>query len=44
MKGIPSLPLPSVMEYIDLPFQAAKWNQNVQSENLSGKEIEVVGT
>lgn len=39
MKGIPSLPPPSVVKNIDLPFQAAKWNQNVQSWNLSGTEM-----
>lgn len=35
MKGIPLWPLSSVVEHIDLPFLAAKWNKNVQSENLS---------
>lgn len=37
MKYAPSFPLPSVMEHIDLPLQAAKWNQDVHSENLSGR-------
>lgn len=35
MKGVPLWPLSSVGEHIDLPFLAAKWNKNVQSENLS---------
>lgn len=36
-KYSPSSPLPSVMEHIDLPFGATKWNQNVHGENLSRK-------
>lgn len=32
MKHIQLFPLPSVMEHIDLPLQAAKWNQDFHSE------------